>query len=100
METAVDRSSFFDQSKAKHVVGWLWQQFRPGLRSKPRLAVLERVSLGPRQSLTLIEVEGRKLLVAASSDRAAVFCPLDELRCDNTEERQCSCAVELRGCVW
>jgi hypothetical protein len=45
---------------------------------RPRLALLERIALAPRQSLALVEAEGRRFLVATSADGAAAFYPLDE----------------------
>jgi hypothetical protein len=38
--------------------------------------VIERVALGPRQSLMLVEAEGVHLLVATSPDGAPAFYPL------------------------
>jgi flagellar biogenesis protein FliO len=47
-------------------------------RPKPRLALVERVSLAPRQSLALVEAEGRKFLVATSHDSGTTFYALGE----------------------
>jgi flagellar biogenesis protein FliO len=62
--------------------GWLISRvadrFRRGLRNQPRLALVERIALAPRQSLALVEVEGRRFLVATSSDGSPAFYPLDE----------------------
>lgn len=41
-----------------------------------RLAVIERIALGPKQSLMLVEADGVRLLVATSSDAASAFFPL------------------------
>ena len=41
------------------------------------LALLERITLAPRQSLALIEAEGRRLLVATSPEARPAFYPLD-----------------------
>jgi len=41
-----------------------------------RLALIERIPLGPKQSLLLVEADGVRLLVATSSDAAAAFFPL------------------------
>jgi flagellar biogenesis protein FliO len=43
----------------------------------PRLEVLERLSLAPRQSLTLVKADGRRILVATSGDGGLAFYPLD-----------------------
>ena len=44
-------------------------------RSKPRLAVLERISLAPRQTLALIEADGQRLLVATSPEGTPASSP-------------------------
>lgn len=44
---------------------------------QPRLALLERITLAPRQTLALVEAEGRRLLVATSPDGAPTFYALD-----------------------
>lgn len=41
-----------------------------------RLAVIERISLGPKQSLVLVEADGVRLLVATSGEAASAFFPL------------------------
>jgi flagellar biogenesis protein FliO len=63
------------------LTGWLLariSRLRTGHRSAPRLALVERIALAPRQSLALIEAEGRRILVATSADGASAFYPLDE----------------------
>jgi hypothetical protein len=62
---------------ARGVVGRLLTWIQPRTRSEARLAVLDRVTLAPRQSLALIEAEGRRLLVATSPDAAPTFYALD-----------------------
>jgi flagellar biogenesis protein FliO len=59
------------------IVGWILALSRRRVHSQTRLAVLERITLAPRQSLTLIEAEGCKLLVATSPDAAPTFYALD-----------------------
>jgi hypothetical protein len=39
--------------------------------------LLERISLAPRQSLALIEAEGRRILVATSAEGGPAFYALD-----------------------
>lgn len=60
--------------------GWLLARLgrmgRPGA-SRPRLAVLERISLAPRQSLALVEADGRRLLIATSAEGAPAFYALE-----------------------
>jgi len=48
---------------------------RPQIR--PRLTLVERINLAPRQTLALVEAEGRRLLVASSQDGAPSFYSLD-----------------------
>lgn len=48
-----------------------------GTRPAPRLTLVERIALAPRQQLALVEAEGRRLLVATSPDGAPTFYALD-----------------------
>ena len=59
------------------LAGWLLERLRGGLRPRPRLALLERIALAPRQSLALVEAEGRRFLVATSPEGAPAFYALD-----------------------
>lgn len=56
---------------------WLVETLRGRRRAEPRLALLERISLAPRQSLALVEAEGQRILVATSTDGGQAFFPLD-----------------------
>jgi hypothetical protein len=58
--------------------GWLLARWHGRRRAEPRLALLERITLAPRQSLALIEAEGRRILVATSAEGGPAFYPLDE----------------------
>jgi hypothetical protein len=58
--------------------GWLLARWHGRQRAEPRLALLERITLAPRQSLALIEAEGRRILVATSPEGGPAFYPLDE----------------------
>ncbi|HEX4030912.1 MAG TPA: flagellar biosynthetic protein FliO [Terracidiphilus sp.] len=60
------------------LLGRLLSRVRAGRRAAPRLALVERITLAPRQSLALVEAEGRRILVATSADGASAFYPLDE----------------------
>jgi flagellar biogenesis protein FliO len=66
------------------LAGWLLARVRDrlsrGAKSEPRLALVERISLAPRQSLALVEAEGRLLLVATSAEGAPAFYALDGMR--------------------
>ena len=57
---------------------WLLAKWHGRLRAAPRLALVERITLAPRQSLALIEAEGRRILVATSAEGGPAFYPLDE----------------------
>ena|ERR1700761_9095736 len=56
---------------------WLLERVRRLPRPKPRLALLERIVIAPRQSIALIEAEGRKLLVATAPEGAPTFYALE-----------------------
>lgn len=61
------------------IAGWLLSGFRNRqARPRPSLTLVERISIAPRQSLALIEAEGRRFLIATSSEGAPVFYALDE----------------------
>lgn len=63
------------------LTGWLLgralDRFRRSGHKPARLALIERIALAPRQSLALVEAEGRRVLVATSADGPPVFYPLD-----------------------
>jgi flagellar biogenesis protein FliO len=58
------------------LTGWLLARLRGEGRPRPQLAVLERITLAPRQSLALIEAGGQRLLVATSADGTPAFYPV------------------------
>jgi flagellar biogenesis protein FliO len=60
------------------LAGWLLNRLHAVRRPERRLAVIERISLAPRQTLALIEAEGRRFLVATSADGTPAFYALDE----------------------
>lgn len=47
---------------------------------RPRIEVIDRLSLGGKKSLLLIAVEGRRLLVGVGEDAAPSVSGLDEIR--------------------
>lgn len=59
------------------LAGWMLRHLRAGRRTAPRLAVLERIALAPRQTLALVEADGRRFLVATSADGTPAFQPID-----------------------
>lgn len=63
---------------AAGLAGWLLSRLRGAGRPQPRLKLVERIALAPRQTLALVEAEGRRFLVATSTDGAPAFYPLDE----------------------
>jgi hypothetical protein len=62
------------------LAGWLLGRLKSRGQVRPRLELLERITLAPRQSLALIEAEGRRFLVATSPEGAPTFYSLDERR--------------------
>ena len=60
------------------LAGWLLSRLRSGGRQRSRLELVERIALAPRQSLALVEAEGRRFLVATSPEGAPTFYALDE----------------------
>lgn len=67
------------EGTAASAAGWavcLLERMRGRQRPKPRLTLVERISLAPRQSLALVEVDGRRLLVATAAEGAPAFYSL------------------------
>jgi flagellar biogenesis protein FliO len=60
------------------LAGWLLGRLRSGGRQRPRLELVERIALAPRQSLSLVEAEGRRFLVVTSPEGSPAFYALDE----------------------
>ena len=64
------------------IAGWLLERLRERLggseRAQPRLTLVERIALAPRQSLALVEAEGRRILVANSAEGGPAFYALDK----------------------
>ena len=64
------------------LTGWLLQRagavFSSVRRPSPRLALIERIALAPKQSLALVEAEGRRFLVATSAEGSPAFYSLDD----------------------
>jgi hypothetical protein len=72
------RTENLNMAQGGGLAGWLLGRLRSGGHARPRLQLLERIALAPRQSLALIEAEGRRLLVATSPEGAPAFYALDE----------------------
>lgn len=60
------------------LAGWLLARWEGRRRRQPRLELIERISLAPRQSLALVEAEGRRFLVACSADSTPAFYPIED----------------------
>jgi len=68
-----------DEVLGRGLAGWLmrlWKRTSERRACTPQLALIERIALGPRQALALVEAEGMRVLVATSADGAAAFYPL------------------------
>jgi flagellar biogenesis protein FliO len=78
MERALEEVKAEGPQPAGRLAVWLLERLRRSPRTPPRLALLERITLAPRQSLALVEAEGRRLLVATSPEGAPTFYALDE----------------------
>ena len=68
---------FITKMRPGGLARWLLSRLRREPKPRPRLSLLERISLAPKQSLVLIEAEGRRFLVATSQEGAPSFYPLD-----------------------
>lgn len=56
--------------------GWMWKRWRAAQKPRARLELLERITLAPRQMLSLVEADGRRFLIATSVDGAPAFLAL------------------------
>jgi flagellar biogenesis protein FliO len=74
------------------LAGWLLARLRNmgcGLgKETPKLALVERITLAPRQTLALVEAEGRRFLVASSAEGAPAFFALDRGRVESGTLKQ------------
>lgn len=64
--------------QGEKLLGWLWGRLQGTGRAPARLALLERITIAPRQSLALVEAEGRRFLVATSPEGGPAFYALDQ----------------------
>lgn len=62
------------------LAAWLLSRLRREAHRPPRLALVERINLAPKQSLALVEAEGRRFLIATSTEGAPAFFALDDTR--------------------
>lgn len=73
MRVEIGRSSSGAPPQIAKWAGWLMRRLSREAGPRPRLVLLERITLAPRQSLALVEAEGRRFLVATSADGAPAF---------------------------
>lgn len=72
------RSDAGSDDGARHgLAGWLLERVRHRSKTRPRLALVERISLAPRQAVSLLEVDGQKLLIATAQECSPSFCLLN-----------------------
>jgi flagellar biogenesis protein FliO len=64
--------------KVGGLAGWLFARLSSRSRPQPQLVVRERITLAPRQTLSLVEADGRRLLIATSPEGTPAFYALDE----------------------
>jgi flagellar biogenesis protein FliO len=82
------------------LAGWLLMRLRVVRRAAPRLAVLERIALAPRQSLALVEAEGRRFLVATSPEGTPAFYALDEPGPKAARRQQAASGLQTASVRW
>lgn len=63
-------------SQRSGLASWLLSRFHPRAFQQPRLALVERIILAPRQTVALIEADGQRVLVATSAEGAPAFFSL------------------------
>jgi flagellar biogenesis protein FliO len=64
--------------RERGLAAWLLGRLRGPARPRPSLALLERITLAPHQSLALVEADGRRFLVATSAEGSPTFHALGE----------------------
>jgi flagellar biogenesis protein FliO len=77
MDARNGKSSWAAMS-GERLLDWLRGRLHGPRRTPSRLALVERIALAPRQSLALVEAEGRRFLVATSPEGGPAFYALDE----------------------
>jgi flagellar biogenesis protein FliO len=65
------------RDRGSGLAAWLLARLHRAHRPALRLELLERIALGPRQTLALVEAEGRRFLVATAQDGSPAFHALD-----------------------
>ncbi|KAA6464715.1 hypothetical protein DYQ86_01760 [Acidobacteria bacterium AB60] len=63
------------------LLGWVLRLLPSSrLDRPPGLVLRERITLAPRQTLSLVEADGRRLLIATSAEGTPAFYALEEPR--------------------
>jgi flagellar biogenesis protein FliO len=57
--------------------GWLMKRLHAGRRERPRLEFVERITIGARQTVALIDAEGQRLLIVCTAEGAPAIYPLN-----------------------
>lgn len=79
------------------LAAWLLAKLRRSAIKESRLALVERISLAPRQTIALVEADGQRFLVATSPEGAPAFFPLKPDQPRSTARQACLADVEGRS---
>ena len=74
------KGAAISRKRSRGLASWLLDRLQRRKQEQPRLALVERITLAPRQSLALVEADGHRVLVATSQDSAPTFYPLKNQR--------------------
>lgn len=72
------KTEWLSRARIGGIAGRVMARLRSAKAGAPRLTLVERIALGPRQSLALVEAEGRRFLVATSAEGGPAFLALGE----------------------
>lgn|GEM_PF-2615675 len=89
-----EASAFAVSGERRSLAAWLLGRLHRRKLQQPRLALVERIILAPRQTVALIEADGQRLLVATSADGSATFLSLEITRSSRTSPRPRKTAAE------
>jgi hypothetical protein len=79
-------------SARQGIGAWLWKRIH-SVSTEPRLILVDRISIAPRQTLSLIEADGHTFLVATSSEGAPSFYPLKVVARSRTPKKPVTAGV-------
>jgi len=74
--TSKSQKSSWDAVLGRGLAGWLLRWWRNRAAPASRLMLLDRIAIGPRQALVLVEADGVRVLIATSPEGASTFLPL------------------------